>query len=56
MKVKSEPRITLIYVMGCDWVLVGGGIAVVGGLACGPAPPRALTLTLSRRAGEGECL
>ncbi len=22
-------------------------------LACGPAPPRALTLTLSRRAGEG---
>ena len=28
--VKSEPRITLIYMMGCDWVLVGGGVWLAG--------------------------
>ena len=33
----------------------GMGVLVVW-LACGPAPPRALTPTLSRRTGEGECL
>ena len=32
MRVKSEPRITLIYVMGCDWVLVGWWVAGGGGL------------------------
>ena len=30
-RVKSEPRITLIALMGCDGVLVGGGDAVVFG-------------------------
>ena len=39
-----------------DLVLVVGGVVVMDGvvvwLVC-PAPPRALTLTLSRRAGEG---
>ena len=55
----SEPLIALIFVMGCDWALVG---ALFGGdrgevvrVAC-PTPPRALTPTLSRRAVEGECL
>ena len=31
MKVKCEPLITLIHVMGCDWVLVVEGVAVVDG-------------------------
>ena len=57
--VLSEPLIALIFVMGCDWALVDARFGGDGGevvRVAGPAPPRALTPTLSHPTGEGECL
>ena len=53
MKVKCEPQITLIHVMGCDWVLVGGGCGGLVGLPCRPGPSPQPS---PAEAGEGECL
>ena len=40
---------------GCSCLGIRGGCGGGGGSASGPAPPRALTPALSRRAGEGVC-
>ena len=58
LRVLSELRITLIALMGCDaprrFVPM---VVCIGDCACclnrAPWPPGALTLALSRRAGEG---